>query len=85
MAVTVCGITKPDPKSALKAIRMKCLDCSAGNSNEVKLCPIKDCPLYKYRLGKNPYRKSKTEKQINAARESMLNFHRNKKSDVKLP
>jgi len=37
-----------------KAIRLKCLDCSCGSSNEVKLCPILDCPLYPYRFGKNP-------------------------------
>lgn len=43
----------------LKAIRLKCLDCSAGSSNEVKLCVIPDCPLYPYRFGKNPYRKQR--------------------------
>lgn len=41
----------------VRAIRLKCLDCSAGSSNEVKLCLIEDCPLYKYRFGKNPARK----------------------------
>lgn len=35
-----------------QAIRKKCLDCSANNRAEVKNCPIKDCPLYRYRLGK---------------------------------
>lgn len=38
----------------LKAIRAKCLDCSGGSSNEVKLCPITHCPLYDYRDGHNP-------------------------------
>ena len=38
----------------LRAIRAKCLDCSCGSVNEVKLCPITDCSLYPYRLGKNP-------------------------------
>jgi len=38
----------------LKAIRKKCLDCSAGSFKEVKLCPITDCGLYEYRLGKRP-------------------------------
>ena len=41
----------------LRAIRLKCLDCSCGNANEVKLCPIEDCPLYHYRSGHNPNRK----------------------------
>lgn len=40
----------------LEAIKMKCLDCMGGMKSEVKLCPITDCPLYPYRLGKNPFR-----------------------------
>lgn len=43
----------------VKAIRSKCLECSCGSSNEVKLCPITDCALYPFRFGKNPYRKKK--------------------------
>ncbi len=38
----------------LKAIRAKCLDCSNGQTKEVKMCPIKDCPLYPYRMGRKP-------------------------------
>ncbi len=38
----------------MKAIRRKCIDCSCGSSNEVKLCPVKNCPLYDYRFGKRP-------------------------------
>jgi len=34
-----------------KAIRLKCLDCSNQQSKEVKLCPITDCPLWRYRQG----------------------------------
>ena len=41
----------------MQAIRAKCLDCSAGSSNEVKLCEILDCALHYYRFGKNPNRK----------------------------
>ena len=41
----------------LKAIRMKCLDCSGESRAEVWKCTIPDCPLYLYRLGKNPARK----------------------------
>lgn len=35
-----------------KAIRAKCLDCSCGDRTEVRLCPITDCPLWIYRMGK---------------------------------
>lgn len=38
----------------LKAIRAKCLDCSCDSKKEVRECPITDCPLYAYRMGKRP-------------------------------
>lgn len=38
----------------IKAIRKNCLDCSGNSYEEVRLCPITDCPLYRFRLGKNP-------------------------------
>ena len=38
----------------LKAIRAKCLDCSGGSAREVRECAVKDCPLFCYRMGKNP-------------------------------
>ena len=34
-----------------RAIRMKCLDCSAGQQTEVRKCAITDCCLYPYRMG----------------------------------
>lgn len=37
----------------VKAIRNKCLDCSANNPHEVKLCVCSDCALFPYRLGLN--------------------------------
>lgn len=42
--------------SPLKAIRLFCIDCCGGSSNEVKLCPAKKCSLYPFRFGKNPFR-----------------------------
>lgn len=41
--------------SPLKAIRAKCLDCSNQQIYEVKLCPVKRCALYPFRMGKNPF------------------------------
>lgn len=35
-----------------KAIRQKCLDCSADFPTEVARCPVEDCPCFPYRLGK---------------------------------
>ena len=43
------GIPKP-----LKAIRLKCLDCSNEQPSEVLNCPIKDCALWPYRMGRYP-------------------------------
>lgn len=38
--------------SRSKAIRLKCLDCSAGQMAEVRKCELTSCPLWRYRMGK---------------------------------
>lgn len=35
-----------------EAIRMKCLDCCCYQRTEVKNCVAKDCPLWRFRMGK---------------------------------
>ena len=35
-----------------KAIRAKCLDCCCGSMTEVRKCPMTDCALYPYRMGR---------------------------------
>ena len=35
----------------MKAIRLKCLDCSCGSNEEVKNCFAKKCLLYQFRFG----------------------------------
>jgi len=54
--------------SPVKAIREKCLDCSCGQTNEVRNCPVVNCALYPFRFGKNPYygRRKLTEGQKEA-------------------
>ena len=55
-------------KSLLKVIREKCLDCCVQQHSEVRLCQIKDCALWPYRMGENPFRERKmTEEQKEAA------------------
>jgi hypothetical protein len=49
------------PMPVLKAITAKCLWCSGGSRAEVKDCLVKDCPLYPYRMGKNPWRRAVSE------------------------
>lgn len=59
--------------SPIKAIRLKCLDCRCGSSNEVKLCTVERCPLYPFREGRDPYRKKTelTPEQIEERRNSL--------------
>jgi len=45
-------------RSSIKSIRAFCLECST-TPKEVRLCPNTDCPLYRYRMGKNPNRQGK--------------------------
>ncbi len=35
-----------------KAIRLKCLDCCCGNAAEVRLCQLRRCPLWQFRMGR---------------------------------
>jgi hypothetical protein len=35
-----------------KAIRLKCIDCCCGNTAEVRKCPATQCPLWRFRMGK---------------------------------
>lgn len=43
----------------LKAIRWHCLDCVCYSPDEVRLCGNVECPLHKFRFGKNPSRAKK--------------------------
>ena len=52
-----------------KAIRLKCLDCCADQSAEVRKCPAEHCPLWRYRMGKEEndelkYKKKNNNKEI---------------------
>ena len=47
-------------KSPIKAIRAVCITCMGGRANEghlklVRECVSKNCELFDFRLGKNPY------------------------------
>jgi hypothetical protein len=55
---------KPTTKrTPLQAIRAKCLDCSNRLKSEVTECPIKDCPLWPMREGKDPWAQTETKKR----------------------
>ena len=61
--------------SPIKAIRAKCLDCSAGSNKEVRECPVTGCALHAFRSGRNPYRKKRqlTDEQKNALNQRLKN------------
>ena len=60
--------------NVLRAIRLKCYDCSSYQSNEVRDCIVTNCPLYPFRLGKNPFRKKElTDEKSNELRERFIN------------
>lgn len=59
-------------KSLLKSIRAKCLDCCGYHHSEVRLCNIKECSLWPYRMGRNPFHKREmTDEQKQAATERL--------------
>lgn len=41
-------------KTPVKSIQAKCLDCCGNSAIEVRLCTVKKCPLYGYRMGHRP-------------------------------
>lgn len=55
------------PLPPLKAIRAHCIQCSNGQARQVPLCPMFDCPLYPFRMGRSPY----TRADYEAAEEKM--------------
>lgn len=57
-------------RSPLRALRARCIGCSAGNSSEVRKCVSVTCPAWPFRMGKNPFRTpmSDAERNRRAAR-----------------
>ena len=45
-----------------KIIRKKCLDCVGFQKNEVRKCTCLSCPLWPYRMGKNPFISARCKK-----------------------
>ncbi len=62
----------------LKAIRANCLDCCCGKPSEVRLCPVKTCPLWGYRMGHRP---SATD--VKAVTAALENHHSRKEMGAK--
>lgn len=75
---------KREIRTPVKAIRANCLDCCNGSSTEVALCPVDYCPLYPYRLGKNPNRANyeMSDEQRAAASERMKKMNSSKSAPM---
>ena len=44
-----------------KAIRLKCIDCCAGQASEVRKCPSTLCALWRFRMGREVKEEASTE------------------------
>ena len=66
------------PPTPLKAIRAWCIECGGDSPSEARKCPAMRCPLWPYRMGKNPLdprtrTKSLNEKALAATNETKAN------------
>ena len=48
------SIMKKNILTPIKSIRANCLDCCCGSCKEVRLCTVKNCDCYPYRMGTRP-------------------------------
>gem|GEM_PF-1241500 len=67
----------------VKAIRLKCLDCSRHQVHEVRNCEMDTCPLYEYRLGKRPKNLQKLT-PLKAIREKCLDCSSGSFKEIRL-
>ena len=71
--------------SPLKAIKCFCIECMGGQAREVKDCTAPNCPLYAFRMGKNPYpTRQYTEEQRQAMAERMKKVNEARKANKKV-
>ena len=71
--------------SPLKAIKAFCVDCMGGQPTYVKDCTSTNCPLYAFRMGKNPYNtRQLTDEQRKAASERMKKVAEARKANKKV-
>ena len=59
-------------KNPVKAIRLKCRDCTNNQVTEIDGCAVKTCPLYPFRYGRNPYR---TKRELSEERKVEMGEH----------
>ena len=52
-----------EQSSPAKVMREKCLDCVGFQPSEVRKCVCTACPLWPYRMGKDPFKSAKCKAQ----------------------
>jgi len=72
------------PMSPLKALRLRCLDCCAGQPSEVRLCTAVACTSWPFRMRNNPWRKEPSEAQMEARRHAGARLARRAKNSTSL-
>jgi hypothetical protein len=63
------GFTGEEVRNPVKAIREKCKECSCFSTSEIRNCVIKNCALFPFRTGHNPFR---TREMTNDQRQSLV-------------
>jgi len=64
-------------RNPVKAIREMCIECMGGGApyGLIERCPSKECALYEFRFGRNPYRKPPTDASRACSREAMIKLN----------
>ena len=76
--IKVCDEEMTVNKSYKTLIRHKCLDCSTGQVEEVRRCPVVSCPLYSvrpYKTDEEKKAKIKNPEKQAIARERIQRLH----------
>lgn len=51
------------PLSASKIIKLKCIECCAGNAREANKCPAIVCPIYQWKQDKEAWKQAHPSKR----------------------
>ena len=62
------------PITAIKAIRLHCLECLGNSYLEVEKCSRPKCPLWPFRFGTNPRIKPLSEDEKEKRRQNLGSF-----------
>lgn len=73
---------RADAGAPLVAIRLNCLECMGGSSDEVKRCSAPRCALHPFRFGRSPRAKREMSEEQRAMCRERLRLAREQKDIV---